>query len=60
MAHLTAAELEKDWKTNPRWKGIARPYSGADVVKLRGSLPIEHSIAQHTSKKLWDYFASEP
>ena len=59
MAHLTAAELEKDWKTNSRWKGVTRPYSGADVVKLRGSLPIEYSIAKHTSEKLWDYFAKE-
>ena len=60
MTWLDAAALEKDWKENPRWKGVKRPYSGADVVKLRGSLPIEHSIAKHTSKKLWDYFASEP
>src|SRR3954468_3414934 len=60
MTHKTAAELEKDWKTNPRWKGVERPYSGADVVKLRGSLPIEYSIAKHTSEKLWNYFASEP
>jgi isocitrate lyase len=60
MTFLDAAALEKDWKTNKRWKGIARPYSGADVVKLRGSLPIEYSIAKHTSEKLWNYFASEP
>ena len=60
MTWLDAAALEKDWKENPRWKGVTRPYSGADVVKLRGSLPIEYSIATHTSKKLWDYFASEP
>lgn len=60
MTFLDAAQLEKDWKENPRWKGVTRPYSGADVVKLRGSLPIEYSISAHTSKKLWDYFASEP
>lgn len=60
MTFLDAAALEKDWKTNPRWKGVTRPYSGADVVKLRGSLPIEYSIAKHTSEKLWNYFASEP
>ncbi len=60
MTFLSAADLEKDWKTNPRWKGVMRPYSGADVVKLRGSLPIEYSISKHTSEKLWNYFASEP
>ena len=60
MTWLDAAALEKDWKSNARWKGLTRPYSGADVVKLRGSLPIEYSIAQHTSDKLWNYFGSEP
>ncbi len=60
MTFRTTAELEKDWKENPRWKGVVRPYSGADVVKLRGSLPIEYSIAKHTSEKLWNCFASEP
>ncbi len=58
--YLSAAELEKDWKENPRWKGVTRPYSGADVVKLRGSLPIEYSIAKHTSEKLWKSFSTEP
>ena len=60
MAWLSAQELEKDWKENPRWKGVTRPYSGADVVKLRGSLHIEYSIALHTSQKLWNYFSTEP
>lgn len=59
MTWLDAKGLEKDWKENKRWSGVTRPYSGADVVKLRGSLPIEHSIAQHTSEKLWNYFSSE-
>lgn len=60
MTWLNASELEQDWKSNARWSGITRPYSGADVVKLRGSLPMEYSIAQHTSQKLWEYFAKEP
>ena len=40
------AQLEKDWATNPRWKGIKRGYSAADVVKLRGSVKVEHTHAQ--------------
>ena len=36
--------LEKDWATNPRWKNIKRGYTAADVVRLRGSLPIEHTL----------------
>ncbi len=59
MSWLDAKGLEKDWKENKRWAGITRPYSAADVVKLRGSLPIEYSIAKHTSEKLWGYFAKE-
>jgi isocitrate lyase len=60
MTWLNADALEKDWKENSRWKGVKRPYSGADVVKLRGSLPIEYSIATHTSQKLWNYFSEMP
>jgi len=48
------AELEKDWATNPRWKGVKRPYSAEDVVRLRGSLQIEHTLARRGSEKLWD------
>jgi isocitrate lyase len=57
---LNAQELEKDWKTNPRWKGITRPYSAAEVVKLRGSLEIEYSLARNGATKLWKYFETEP
>ena len=62
--HLTReqqiAQLEKDWAENPRWKGIRRGYSAADVVKLRGSLQIEHTIAQRGADKLWNSINSEP
>lgn len=47
------SELVKDWKENSRWKGIVRPYSAEDVVKLRPSLKIEYSLAQHGANKLW-------
>ncbi|MGL5309090.1 MAG: isocitrate lyase, partial [Plesiomonas shigelloides] len=40
------AALEKDWKENPRWQGIRRPYTAAEVVNLRGSFVPEHSLAQ--------------
>ena len=60
MAWLTADQLENDWKTNPRWKGITRPYSGADVVRLRGTLPIEYSLAQNGANKLWKYLHTMP
>lgn len=47
-------ELENDWKKNKRWKGIVRPYSAEKVVKLRGTLHIEHTLAKLGAKKLWD------
>jgi isocitrate lyase len=52
--------LEKDWGTNPRWKGIERGYSAADVVRLRGSFPIEHTLARRGSEKLWNLLHTEP
>ncbi len=48
-----AATLDKDWATNPRWKGIQRGYSADDVVRLRGSLQIEHTLAKRGAEKLW-------
>ena len=44
--------LEKDWAQNPRWKGIKRNYTAADVVRLRGSLHIEHTLADRKSTRL--------
>ncbi len=52
--------LEKDWASNPRWKGIERGYSAADVVRLRGSFPIEHTLARRGSEKLWNLLHTEP
>ncbi|GGA98323.1 isocitrate lyase [Agarivorans gilvus] len=46
-------ELEKDWAENPRWKGVKRPYSAEDVVKLRGSFIPENTIARRGAEKLW-------
>lgn len=54
------AALEKDWAENPRWKGIKRGYSAADVVRLRGSLAIEHTLAKRGAEKLWNLVNTEP
>ncbi len=48
------AALEKDWATNPRWKGVKRGYSAADVVRLRGSVQPEYTLAQRGAEKLWE------
>ena len=55
-----SAELAKDWAENPRWKGIRRGYSAADVVKLRGSMRIEHSLAKRGAERLWTLLNTEP
>ena len=47
------AALEKDWAENPRWKSVKRGYSAADVVRLRGSFPIEYTLARRGAEKLW-------
>ena len=54
------AALEKDWAENPRWKGIKRSYSAADVVRLRGSVQVEHTLAKRGSEKLWTLLNTEP
>ena len=54
------AALQKDWDTNPRWKGVTRNYTAEDVVRLRGSLQIEHTIAKRGAEKLWNLVNNEP
>lgn len=51
--------IEKDWKENPRWKGIERQYSAEDVHKLRGTVEIKYSIAEMGARRLWDLLHSE-
>ena len=52
--------LIKDWETNPRWKGITRPYSAAEVVKLSGSVKIEYTLARNGAEKLWKGITTKP
>jgi isocitrate lyase len=48
------------WPHDPRWQGIERPYSPADVHRLRGTLPVEHTLARHGAERLWKLFEAEP
>lgn len=48
-----AQQLEQQWQTDPRWQNVERPYSAAEVVRLRGSLQPEHTYAKHGAEKLW-------
>ena len=60
MTRLTAEQLKKDWEENPRWKGVTRPYSAEDVVRLRGTVDIEYSLARQGAEKLWRYLHEKP
>ncbi len=52
-SHPQAARLAADWADNPRWRGVTRPYSAADVLRLRGSVHIEHTLARLGAEKFW-------
>jgi isocitrate lyase len=55
----TAEQLEQQWADDARWSGITRPYSAADVVRLRGTVHIEHSLAKLGAQKLWNSLHTE-
>jgi isocitrate lyase len=56
----TADELTRAWRDSPRWRGVRRGYEARDVVRLRGTIPVEHSIARLTAEKLWRALHDRP
>jgi isocitrate lyase len=56
----TAEELDRIWSEDARWHGIQRTFSSADVLRLRGTIPVEYSIARITAEKLWRYLHDKP
>ncbi len=60
MSNQAANELTALWESAPRWRGIKRPYTAQDVVRLRGSLQIEYTLARKGSERLWELLHSEP
>jgi isocitrate lyase len=56
----TAEQLTHDWTHNTRWSGITRNYTANDVVRLRGTVHVEHSLARLGAEKLWTSLANEP
>jgi isocitrate lyase len=55
----TAAEIQKDWDTNPRWTGITRNYTAEQVAKLQGTVVEEHTLARRGAEILWDQVNNE-
>ena len=54
-----SAALQREWETNSRWAGIERNYSADDVIKLRGSVTEEHTLARRGAERLWELLGSE-
>ena len=54
------AALKKDWTESPRWEGVKRGYTAEDVVRLRGSVRIEHTLAKNGAEKLWKMVKEQP
>jgi isocitrate lyase len=61
MSHIAneAGRLAEDWKTNPRWEGITRDYTAEQVVRLRGSIREQSTLANRMATKLWDLLTTE-
>src|SRR3974390_3932576 len=55
-----AQRLQKDWTENPRWKGVRRGYGAEDVVRLRGSVSIDYTLAKRGAQRLWQMLATGP
>ena len=56
----TAQNLANEWKSDPRWQGITRGYRAEDVLRLRGTVQVEHTLARLGAEKLWRYVTERP
>src|SRR6201997_2247883 len=54
------SKLEMQWKSDPRWEGVTRPYTAKDVKRLRGSIHVEHTLARLGAERLWNLLHTEP
>jgi isocitrate lyase len=60
IAHRSDADaLRTEWETDPRWAGIQRDYAAEDVIALRGSIHVEHSLARAGAERLWELLAGD-
>src|SRR6266850_1422771 len=60
MKNISATDIRKSWDTDSRWRGVKRPYTADDVVRLRGTVAIEHTLARLGAEKLWKYLHEKP
>jgi isocitrate lyase len=60
MQDREVLDLEQSWKTGRRWSGVERPYTAEDVVRLRGAVKVEHTLARLGAERLWNLICTEP
>lgn len=60
LSDLADSAIEREWATHPRWVDTTRPYEAADVIRLRGSIRVEHSLARRGAEHLWRLLRNEP
>ena len=60
MKHRTAEEITRSWERDPRWKEVRRSYSAEDVVRLRGTMHVEHTLARAGAERLWKLMTTKP
>jgi isocitrate lyase len=60
MTLQTAQQMEHEWTHGARWLGVQRPYGAADVVKLRGTVHLEHTLARRGAERLWRSLHEQP
>jgi len=58
--HAFVSELDRRWRSDRRWQGITRTYTPDDVYRLRGTLPIQYTLASHGATRLWKLMREEP
>ena len=58
--HSFVTELDRRWRSDRRWQGITRTYTPEDVFRLRGTLPIQHTLASHGAARLWRLMREDP
>ncbi|MBK1733943.1 isocitrate lyase [Halorhodospira abdelmalekii] len=60
MHQKDQAAIEREWAESPRWQGVKRGYGAEEVVRLRGTVHVEHTLARLGSEKLWRYMHEMP
>jgi isocitrate lyase len=60
MKTHTAEQITLDWKNNDRWNGVERPYAAEDVMRLRGTVQVEHTLARRGAERLWRSIHDKP